>query len=295
MAIPNLLIDHAVRNTHVPVGLLARREHQPERHLHGVLHRRAGARGGQGPAGVPPRACWRRVPKHLAVLNAAAEKAELGQAAAGRACSAASARTTAYGSYTAAVAEVSVSPQGRAEDPSHRRGDRSRLRGQPAADRGAGAGLVRLRPERGAVRRDHHRQGPRRCRRNFDTYPVMRMADMPKVETVIVPSGGFWGGVGEPTIAVAAPAVLNAIFAATGKRIRTLPLRQHDLRARMRVGGVAVLAAVAARAPRRRRPARRLLGLPSAARRRCRCWPGATPARSSPRWTRSAPARGRRR
>jgi len=65
---------------------------------------------------------------------------------------------------------------------------------------------------------------------NFDTYEVMRMDEMPKVESVIVPSGGFWGGVGEQTIAVAAPAVLNAIFAATGKRIRTLPLKHHDLR-----------------------------------------------------------------
>ena len=52
----------------------------------------------------------------------------------------------------------------------------------------------------------------------------MFLAQMPKVETIIVPSGGFWGGVGEPTIAVAAPAVLNAIFAATGKRIRRLPI-----------------------------------------------------------------------
>ena len=65
---------------------------------------------------------------------------------------------------------------------------------------------------------------------NFDTYEVMLLADMPKVETVLVPSGGFWGGVGEPTIAVAAPAVLNAIFAATGKRVRSLPLKGQDLR-----------------------------------------------------------------
>jgi len=64
---------------------------------------------------------------------------------------------------------------------------------------------------------------------NFDTYQVMKLAQMPKVETVLVPTGGFWGGVGEPTIAVAPPAVLNAIFAATGKRIRTLPLTHHDL------------------------------------------------------------------
>jgi isoquinoline 1-oxidoreductase beta subunit len=57
----------------------------------------------------------------------------------------------------------------------------------------------------------------------------MRIKQMPKVESIVMPSGGFWGGVGEPTICVAAPAVLNAYFAATGKRIRTLPLKNHGI------------------------------------------------------------------
>ena len=60
---------------------------------------------------------------------------------------------------------------------------------------------------------------------NFDTFDSIRLADMPPVESIVMPSGGFWGGVGEPTICVAAPAVLNAIFAATGKRLRDVPLK----------------------------------------------------------------------
>ncbi|MCB1512471.1 MAG: xanthine dehydrogenase family protein molybdopterin-binding subunit, partial [Hyphomicrobiaceae bacterium] len=66
---------------------------------------------------------------------------------------------------------------------------------------------------------------------NFDTYPPLTLAEMPKVETIVMPSGGWWGGVGEPTIAVAAPAVLNAIASATGKRIRQLPVKGQKLRA----------------------------------------------------------------
>ena len=72
---------------------------------------------------------------------------------------------------------------------------------------------------------------------NFDTYDSMRIKDMPKVEAIVMPSGGFWGGVGEPTIAVAAPAVLNAIFAATGKRIRDLPITAELLELARAAGG----------------------------------------------------------
>jgi isoquinoline 1-oxidoreductase beta subunit len=59
----------------------------------------------------------------------------------------------------------------------------------------------------------------------------MRIAQMPKVESSIKTSGGShpWGGVGEPTICVAAPAVLNAYFKATGNRIRSFPLKNHRI------------------------------------------------------------------
>jgi len=65
---------------------------------------------------------------------------------------------------------------------------------------------------------------------NWHDYNSMRIAQMPKVETILLPSGGsVWGGIGEPTICVAAPAVLNAFYRATGKRIRSVPLKNHDI------------------------------------------------------------------
>ena len=62
---------------------------------------------------------------------------------------------------------------------------------------------------------------------NFDTYRMLRMREMPKVEVVLAPTGGFWGGVGEPGQAPFIPALCNAIFAATGKRVRSLPLKNQ--------------------------------------------------------------------
>ena len=64
---------------------------------------------------------------------------------------------------------------------------------------------------------------------NFHDYPLLRMPEMPKVEVVIAPTGGFWGGVGEPAQAPLAPALCNAIFAASGKRLRSLPLSRHGI------------------------------------------------------------------
>ena len=62
---------------------------------------------------------------------------------------------------------------------------------------------------------------------NFTDYRVLRLAETPKIESVLVPTGGFWGGVGEPPIGAVIPALGNAIFAATGKRVRSLPFKNH--------------------------------------------------------------------
>jgi isoquinoline 1-oxidoreductase beta subunit len=66
---------------------------------------------------------------------------------------------------------------------------------------------------------------------NFHNYRVLKLAEFPKVETLLVPTMDFWGGVGEPTICVVGPSVLNAVYAATGKPIRNLPLKNAKLRA----------------------------------------------------------------
>ena len=134
-----------------------------------------------------------------------------------------------FGSYVAACAEVSVSPEGRlkihritaATNPGHAVNP-AQIERQVTGSFVYGLSAMlygECTVNAGAIEQT-----------NFDSYNVMRIDEMPQVEVVIMPSGDFWGGVGEPTIAVAAPAVLNAIYAATGTRITTFPLMKHDLR-----------------------------------------------------------------
>ena len=61
---------------------------------------------------------------------------------------------------------------------------------------------------------------------NFTDYPVLKLAHTPQIETIIMPSGGFWGGVGEPPIGAVIPAIGNAIFEATGERVRSMPIKK---------------------------------------------------------------------
>src|SRR3989442_8581323 len=133
-----------------------------------------------------------------------------------------------YGSYSAAVAEVSVSKEGKLKV--HRmvmaiNCGHAVNPGQIAAqiEGSVAFGLTALMYGECTVDKG------RIVEQNFNSYEIMRLAEMPKVETVIVPSYDFWGGVGEPTICVVSPAVMNAIHAATGKPVRSLPLRNAKL------------------------------------------------------------------
>jgi isoquinoline 1-oxidoreductase beta subunit len=223
--IPNVLIDHAMRNPHIQSGFwrgvnVNHNAIYVETFIDELAHE------------LKQDQLEFRLkllkPKHAAVLKSVAEKAGWGKPPAAG-IHRGLAQFMGYGSYVAACAEISVENGNRikihrifaATDPGtavnpaqiERQTSGSFIYGLTALIYGE------ITIKDGAVEQ-----------KNFDTYDSMRIREQPHVETTVMPSGGFWGGVGEPTIAVAAPAVLNAYFAATGKRIRTFPLKKHDIR-----------------------------------------------------------------
>ncbi len=221
---PNMLIDHAMRNTHVPPGFWRGvNANQNAVFLECFMDELAEA------AGEDPLQFRRQFmanhPRNLAVLNAAAERIGWNTpppAGVSRGL----AQMKAFGSYVAAACEVSVLQGNKvkvhrivaATDPGYAVNP-AQIERQVAGS--FVYGLSALFEQECTVKNGRIEQT------NFDTFNSMRIAQMPKVETIIIEGGGTeWGGIGEPTICVAAPAVLNAIYRATGKRLRTVPLKK---------------------------------------------------------------------
>jgi isoquinoline 1-oxidoreductase beta subunit len=223
---PNMLIEYSMRNTHVPVGPW-RGVNTNQNGIYMECFIEEVARAAGKDSVEFRRALMQKHPKHLAVLNAAAEKAGWGKPLP-PGVHRGVAQFMGYASYSAAVAEVSVSPAG--EVKIHRMvlaldcGHAVNPDQIAAQVEGSVAfGVTALFYGENTIEKGRVKE------LNFDTYRLVKLAQMPKVETVIVPTGDFWGGVGEPTICVVAPAVMNAILAATGKPVRELPAKDLKL------------------------------------------------------------------
>jgi isoquinoline 1-oxidoreductase beta subunit len=225
-AIANQRVDYAMRNGHVPVGFWRAPGQQNAYYRECFLDELAEVAGADPVAfrlamlGVNDR--------NRGVLEAVAKAAGWGSALppdVHRGVAVAD----GFGSYTAMVAEVAVNAAG---EPDVRRivvaidsgyvvnPDTCRAQAESNVCYGLGAILYQ------AI----NIKGGRVVESNLHDFPLPRIHEMPRVETVLVPTGGFWGGHGEPAILPLAPAVCNAIYAATGKRVRTLPLGRRDLR-----------------------------------------------------------------
>jgi isoquinoline 1-oxidoreductase beta subunit len=223
--VPNLLIEYAMRNTHVPVGpWRGVNTNQNGVYLECFIEECARAAGKDSLEFR--RAMMKDHPKHLAVLEAAAAKGDWGKPLpAGR--HRGIAQFMGYGSYSAAVAEVSVSPGGEVKV--------HRMVLALNCGHAVNPATIAAQVEGSVCYGFDHLlneisiENGRAKELNFTSYTPAKLRQMPKVETVIVPTYDFWGGVGEPTICVVAPSVLNAIFAATGKPVRALPLKHSGL------------------------------------------------------------------
>ncbi len=225
-AIPNQQVDYAMRNGHVPVGYWRAPGQQNPFYRECFVDELALA-AGKDPVDFR-LAMLKQGDKNRGVLEAVAKASGWGSAPpAGVHRGVAVA--DGFGSYTAMVAEVAVGADGK---PKVRRivvaidsgyvvnPDTCRAQAESNVVYGLGAILYQ----------EINVKDGRVAQSNFHDFPLPRIDEMPEVETVLVPTGGFWGGHGEPAILPLAPAVCNAIFAATGTRVRSLPLKHHELR-----------------------------------------------------------------
>jgi len=225
-SVPNLLVEHSMRNPHIIPGFW-----RGVNVNHNAIYVECFMDELAHAAGQDPLAFRRKLmaknPKNLAVLNAVAEKIGWDKPPP-QGVYRGLAQHMGYASYVAGAAEISVTDGNKIKvhrivagtDPGYAVNP-AQIERQIAGSFVYGlSGLI----YGGCTVNDGRIE-----QTNFDTYNSMRIREMPKVESIVMPSGGFWGGVGEPTIGVAAPAVLNAYFAATGKRIRSVPLRDHDI------------------------------------------------------------------
>jgi isoquinoline 1-oxidoreductase beta subunit len=224
--VPNLLVEHSMRNPHVPPGFWRGVNVNPNAIYMECFMDELAHAVGQDPLEFR-RKLMSKHPKHLAVLNAVADKIGWGKPAP-QGVHRGLAQIMGYGSYVAGAAEISVIDGNKIKV--HRivaSTDCGHVVNPAQVERQiAGSFVYGL---SGLFYGGCTVKDGRIVESNFDTYNSMRISEMPKVESIIMPSGGFWGGVGEPTIGVAAPAVLNAYFAATGKRIRSVPLKDQNI------------------------------------------------------------------
>ena len=220
-------VDYAMRNGHVPVGFW-RAPGQQNAFYRECFMDELAEKAGRDPIEFR-RAMLKEGDKNRLVLEAVAKGADWGSAlppGVHRGVAVAD----GFGSYSAMVAEVSVGVDGKPKV--HRivvaidsgyvvNPDTCRAQAESNVVFGLGPILYQ----------EINIGNGRVAESNFHDFPLPSMGEIPKVETVLVPTGGFWGGHGEPAILPLAPAVCNAIYAATGQRVRSLPLKHYDLRA----------------------------------------------------------------